>query len=178
MMLPAGARSRLHRKMESYAHRRTLATGYAIQRRFFTRLCCTTGGVFFPMQDHLIRTDVTVIGGGLAGMASAIHLAKAGLTVACIGTCAAYSGHLLEDRYASRAGRRSGRRRSRGRLSRTVCRPRCTVAVYARDALGGSRQSFWPRYRLSCRSYSCRLLYFTDQGTPRSLKRLRGALHR
>jgi 2-polyprenyl-6-methoxyphenol hydroxylase-like FAD-dependent oxidoreductase len=36
------------------------------------------------MQDNLIRTDVTVIGGGLAGMASAIHLAKAGLEVVCI----------------------------------------------------------------------------------------------
>ena len=38
----------------------------------------------FSMQDNLIRTDVTVIGGGLAGMASAIHLAKAGLEVVCI----------------------------------------------------------------------------------------------
>jgi len=36
------------------------------------------------MQDDLIRTDVTVIGGGLAGMASSIHLARAGLRVACI----------------------------------------------------------------------------------------------
>jgi flavin-dependent dehydrogenase len=36
------------------------------------------------MQDDLIRTDVTVIGGGLAGMASSIHLARAGLQVACI----------------------------------------------------------------------------------------------
>jgi flavin-dependent dehydrogenase len=36
------------------------------------------------MSGNRIRTDVTVIGGGLAGTASAIHLAKAGLQVACI----------------------------------------------------------------------------------------------
>jgi flavin-dependent dehydrogenase len=36
------------------------------------------------MNDDLIRTDVTVIGGGLAGMAASIHLAKAGLNVLCI----------------------------------------------------------------------------------------------
>ena len=36
------------------------------------------------MQENLIRTDVTVIGGGLAGMASSIHLARAGLDVLCI----------------------------------------------------------------------------------------------
>src|SRR5580700_2280159 len=36
------------------------------------------------MQDDLIRTDVTVIGGGLAGMAASIHLARAGLRVTCI----------------------------------------------------------------------------------------------
>jgi menaquinone-9 beta-reductase len=36
------------------------------------------------MQDNLSRKDVTVIGGGLAGMAASIHLAKAGLQVLCI----------------------------------------------------------------------------------------------
>ena len=36
------------------------------------------------MTDQLIQTDVTVIGGGLAGMASSIHLAKAGLNVLCL----------------------------------------------------------------------------------------------
>jgi 2-polyprenyl-6-methoxyphenol hydroxylase-like FAD-dependent oxidoreductase len=36
------------------------------------------------MQDDLIRTDVAILGGGLAGMASSIHLARAGLRVACI----------------------------------------------------------------------------------------------
>lgn len=36
------------------------------------------------MNDQLIQTDVTVIGGGLAGMAAAIHLAKAGLDVLCL----------------------------------------------------------------------------------------------
>jgi flavin-dependent dehydrogenase len=36
------------------------------------------------MQENLIRTNVTVIGGGLAGMASAIHLARAGFQVVCI----------------------------------------------------------------------------------------------
>jgi menaquinone-9 beta-reductase len=41
-------------------------------------------GISFGMQDNLSRKDVTVIGGGLAGMAAAIHLAKAGLHVLCI----------------------------------------------------------------------------------------------
>jgi flavin-dependent dehydrogenase len=36
------------------------------------------------MNDDRNQDDVTVIGGGLAGMAAAIHLAKAGLRVACI----------------------------------------------------------------------------------------------
>lgn len=36
------------------------------------------------MQDDLNEPDVTVIGGGLAGMAACIHLAKAGLKVLCI----------------------------------------------------------------------------------------------
>ncbi|WP_158752263.1 NAD(P)/FAD-dependent oxidoreductase [Acidobacterium sp. S8] len=36
------------------------------------------------MQTDLGRQDVIVIGGGLAGMAASIHLAKAGLKVACI----------------------------------------------------------------------------------------------
>jgi len=36
------------------------------------------------MQDNLIQTNVTVIGAGLAGMASAIHLARAGLDVVCV----------------------------------------------------------------------------------------------
>jgi succinate dehydrogenase/fumarate reductase flavoprotein subunit len=32
----------------------------------------------------LVKTDVTVIGGGLAGMAASIHLAKAGFKVVCV----------------------------------------------------------------------------------------------
>lgn len=36
------------------------------------------------MQNNQDRKDVTVIGGGLAGMAASIHLAKAGLQVICI----------------------------------------------------------------------------------------------
>ncbi len=36
------------------------------------------------MQDNLSRKDVTVIGGGLAGMAASIHLARAGLQVLCV----------------------------------------------------------------------------------------------
>lgn len=36
------------------------------------------------MKNTFGRTDVTIIGGGLAGMAAAIHLAKAGLRVLCI----------------------------------------------------------------------------------------------
>jgi flavin-dependent dehydrogenase len=36
------------------------------------------------MQDDLGRIDVTVIGGGLAGMAACIHLSMAGLQVLCI----------------------------------------------------------------------------------------------
>jgi menaquinone-9 beta-reductase len=36
------------------------------------------------MNDDTNQDDVTVIGGGLAGMAAAIHLARAGLRVACI----------------------------------------------------------------------------------------------
>ena len=36
------------------------------------------------MQESLSQKDITVIGGGLAGMAAAIHLAKAGLRVLCI----------------------------------------------------------------------------------------------
>src|SRR5271170_579581 len=36
------------------------------------------------MQDETDQVDVTVIGGGLAGMAASIHLADAGLKVLCI----------------------------------------------------------------------------------------------
>ena len=36
------------------------------------------------MQDETDQVDVTVIGGGLAGMAASIHLAEAGLRVLCI----------------------------------------------------------------------------------------------
>src|ERR1700681_4797884 len=36
------------------------------------------------MQDESDQIDVTVIGGGLAGMAASIHLADAGLRVVCI----------------------------------------------------------------------------------------------
>jgi menaquinone-9 beta-reductase len=36
------------------------------------------------MQDQTDQIDVTVIGGGLAGMAASIHLAEAGLRVLCI----------------------------------------------------------------------------------------------
>jgi flavin-dependent dehydrogenase len=50
---------------------------------------------YIHLEDHSVTTastmntnrdqhDVTVIGGGLAGMAASIHLAKAGLTVLCI----------------------------------------------------------------------------------------------
>ena len=35
-------------------------------------------------QSPVAGSDVTVIGGGLAGMAACIHLAKAGLRVLCI----------------------------------------------------------------------------------------------
>ncbi len=38
------------------------------------------------MKNSPIQTDVTIVGGGLAGMASAIHLAKAGLSVLCVET--------------------------------------------------------------------------------------------
>ena len=38
------------------------------------------------MQIPETGMDVTVIGGGLAGMAASIHLAKAGLRVMCIET--------------------------------------------------------------------------------------------
>src|SRR5580658_3601750 len=36
------------------------------------------------MRDGSERADVTVIGGGLAGMAASFHLAKAGYQVTCI----------------------------------------------------------------------------------------------
>jgi len=36
------------------------------------------------MQNESGQIDVTVIGGGLAGMAASIHLADAGLRVVCI----------------------------------------------------------------------------------------------
>jgi len=36
------------------------------------------------MQKHVSHAEVTVIGGGIAGMAACIHLAKAGLQVLCI----------------------------------------------------------------------------------------------
>jgi cation diffusion facilitator CzcD-associated flavoprotein CzcO len=36
------------------------------------------------MQIPVNAIDVTVIGGGLAGMAASIHLSKAGLRVLCI----------------------------------------------------------------------------------------------
>src|ERR1700742_1961692 len=36
------------------------------------------------MQDESDQIDVTVIGGGLAGMAASIHLANAGMRVLCI----------------------------------------------------------------------------------------------
>jgi menaquinone-9 beta-reductase len=36
------------------------------------------------MQGELAQVEVTVIGGGLAGMAASLHLAKAGLDVMCI----------------------------------------------------------------------------------------------
>src|ERR1700722_19364582 len=36
------------------------------------------------MANNLSQIDVTVVGGGLAGMAAAFHLAKAGLRVLCI----------------------------------------------------------------------------------------------
>lgn len=36
------------------------------------------------MQDDLAKADVTVIGGGLAGMAASIHLAKASFQVVCV----------------------------------------------------------------------------------------------
>ena len=36
------------------------------------------------MQDETNKVDVTVIGGGLAGMAASIHLAEAGMRVLCI----------------------------------------------------------------------------------------------
>jgi flavin-dependent dehydrogenase len=36
------------------------------------------------MNQNLPQIDVTVVGGGLAGMAAAVHLAKAGLSVLCI----------------------------------------------------------------------------------------------
>ena len=35
-------------------------------------------------QTPVAGSDVTVIGGGLAGMAACIHLAKAGLRVLCV----------------------------------------------------------------------------------------------
>ena len=35
-------------------------------------------------RGSLSQADVTVIGGGLAGMAASLHLAKAGFTVVCI----------------------------------------------------------------------------------------------
>ena len=38
-------------------------------------------------QSLVAGNDVTVIGGGLAGMAASIHLAKAGLRVLCVGAC-------------------------------------------------------------------------------------------
>ncbi len=38
-------------------------------------------------QSLVAGNDVTVIGGGLAGMAASIHLARAGLRVLCVGTC-------------------------------------------------------------------------------------------
>jgi len=37
-----------------------------------------------PMKSETDLVDVTVIGGGLAGMAASIHLADAGLRVVCI----------------------------------------------------------------------------------------------
>src|SRR5271170_2386405 len=36
------------------------------------------------MQNEFVHIDVTVIGGGLAGMAASVHLARAGLQVLCI----------------------------------------------------------------------------------------------
>jgi phytoene dehydrogenase-like protein len=36
------------------------------------------------MQEAANRADVTVIGGGLAGMAASFHLARAGYLVTCI----------------------------------------------------------------------------------------------
>lgn len=48
------------------------------------------------MEDNLIRTDVTVIGGGLAGMASSIHLARAGCRVVCVELAMGRSGEVGE----------------------------------------------------------------------------------
>jgi len=67
---------------------KALVTNHKVQRR------CVAPVLFhgideiilFPsrMQDDLSQADVTIIGGGLAGMAAAIHLARSGMQVLCI----------------------------------------------------------------------------------------------
>src|SRR5271156_7022036 len=47
-------------------------------------------------QNETDQIDVTVIGGGLAGMAASIHLSKAGLRVLCVEPDAADSGSVGE----------------------------------------------------------------------------------
>src|ERR1700677_4579551 len=79
-MLLAPRRARIHRKIEIKSLLRLVVRLCAIQQ------LCAVGyrRNIFLMNDNFEHIDVTVVGGGLAGMAASFHLARAGLRVLCI----------------------------------------------------------------------------------------------
>jgi len=80
-MLAAFQGSRLHRTMEINPLPLHLARAAPYPRVSAIEGSCPH---IFLMTNDFSQIDVTVVGGGLAGMAAAFHLAKGGLRVVCI----------------------------------------------------------------------------------------------